>query len=137
LNILNGSYITYIWEKCTKASYITYMYNVNQNQFLTCGSSLCLFIFILNYWWSFLNCCKILVWPHCLCNDTSFCSCYYLFIFEMTLSLPHFQMISWTSMSLCHQSWMPCEWNCNKKAVSSFVLPCYHILVKCSTNIWL
>ncbi len=49
LNIYNGLHIKYIEENFDKGFYITYMYNINQNQFLTCGSSLCLFIFILNY----------------------------------------------------------------------------------------
>jgi hypothetical protein len=47
-------------------------------------------------------------------------------------------MIFWTSMSFCHQSWMPYGWkDCNNKIMSSFLLPHYHLLIKCTTIIWL
>jgi hypothetical protein len=45
---------------------------------------------------------------------TSFCTHHlhghhkpFLVTFEMILSYSHFQMIFWTSMSLCRQLWMP------------------------------
>jgi hypothetical protein len=39
-------YIKYIFKNYNKGFLITYMYNINQNKFLTCCGLLCLFVLV-------------------------------------------------------------------------------------------
>ncbi len=58
-------------------------------------------------------------------------------IFEMSLSLSHFQMIFWTCTWLCYQSWMLYGWKIAMKKYDILHVPHHHLLVECTTNTWL
>jgi len=86
--------------------------------------------------------CKIIVWPHCLRNDTSFFLCH-LHGYSLVIIWNDFILITFSNDNLDIHVILSSIMDAigmktyDEKMMSSFMLSHHHMLVKCITNIWL